>query len=84
MSSVLQFIWPLPDKGLSKRLYRLRAPTLIVWGAQDRLVHPDYGTDFVAAIPGARLETIPGAGHLPQVERADATVAVVRDFLAAD
>ena len=35
MASILQFIWPLPDKGLSKRLYRLKAPTLLVWGAQD-------------------------------------------------
>ena len=40
MASILQFIWPLPDKGLSKRLYRLKAPTLLVWGAQDALVAP--------------------------------------------
>ena len=50
MASILQFIWPLPDKGLSKRLYRVKAPTLLVWGAQDGLVHPAYGEDFPAAI----------------------------------
>ena len=55
MASILQFIWPLPDQGLSKRLYRLEAPTLLVWGAQDKLVHPAYGDDFLAAIPGSRL-----------------------------
>ena len=55
MSSILQFTWPLPDKGLHKRLYRVHAPTLVVWGAHDRMVHPAYGGDFVAAIGGARL-----------------------------
>ena len=82
MSSILQFIWPLPDKGLSKRLYRLQAPTLVVWGAEDRLVHPAYGEDFVAAIADSRLVTIDGAGHLPQLEQPEATIGAVREFLA--
>ena len=72
MASILQFIWPLPDKGLRKRLYRVTAPTLLVWGAEDRLVHPAYGDDFVAAIADARLEIVDGAGHLPQLEQPDA------------
>ena len=77
MASILQFIWPLPDKGLRKRLYRVKAPTLLVWGAQDRLVHPAYGDDFVAAIADARLEVIDGAGHLPQLEQPERTIDVV-------
>jgi len=81
VASILQFIWPLPDKGLSKRLYRVKAPTLLVWGKQDRLVDPAYGDSFAAAISGARLELIDGAGHLPQLEQAAATVSAVRDFL---
>jgi pimeloyl-ACP methyl ester carboxylesterase len=82
MASILQFIWPLPDKGLSKRLYRVKAPTLLVWGAQDRLVDPAYGNAFSAAIDGARLEVIDGAGHLPQLEQAERTVALITEFLA--
>ena len=81
MASILQFIWPLPDKGLAKRLYRVKAPTLLVWGAQDRLVDPAYGDAFALAIPGARLEVIDGAGHLPQLEQAERTTAVVTEFL---
>lgn len=83
MASILQFTWPLPDKGLTKRLYRLKAPTLLVWGAEDRLVHPAYGDDFRAAIRDARLEVIPSAGHLPQFEQFDATWAAIAAFLAA-
>jgi pimeloyl-ACP methyl ester carboxylesterase len=81
MSSILQFIWPLPDKGLSKRLYRLKAPTLLVWGAQDGLVHPAYGEDFKAQIGDARLEVIDGAGHVPQLEQAERTIGVITDFI---
>ncbi len=81
MASVLQFIWPLPDKGLRKRLYRVSAPTLLVWGADDRTVHPDYAADFAAAIADARVELIPGAGHLPHFEQFEATRAAVERFL---
>ena len=35
-----KFIWPLPDKGLKKRIHRISAPTLIVWGRQDGLTPP--------------------------------------------
>jgi pimeloyl-ACP methyl ester carboxylesterase len=81
MASILQFIWPLPDKGLSKRLYRLKAPTLIVWGAQDKLVDPAYGDDFAAAIADARLEIVDGAGHLPQLEQAERTIGLITEFV---
>ncbi len=81
VASILQFIWPLPDKGLHKRIYRVKAPTLLVWGTQDRLVDPAYGETFAAAITGARLELIEGAGHLPQLEQAAATAAVVVGFV---
>jgi pimeloyl-ACP methyl ester carboxylesterase len=81
MSSILQFIWPLPDKGLKKRLYRLKAPTLIVWGAEDGLVHPAYGEEFRDRIAGARLEVVDGAGHLPHLEQAEHTIGLITDFV---
>jgi pimeloyl-ACP methyl ester carboxylesterase len=81
LASILQFIWPLPDKGLSKRLYRVKAPTLLVWGAQDKLVDPAYGEAFAAAIAGARLEVIDGAGHLPNLEQPEQTIRVLTEFL---
>jgi pimeloyl-ACP methyl ester carboxylesterase len=82
MASILQFIWPLPDKGLRKRLYRLKAPTLLIWGAEDRLVDPAYGQAFLDALSDARLEVIPGAGHLPQLEQQEAVATAVAAFLA--
>jgi len=82
ITSILQFIWPLPDKGLRKRLYRVKAPTLVIWGEQDKLVHPAYGEAFVNAIAGARLETFAAAGHLPQLEQFDKVAGVVNAFLS--
>jgi pimeloyl-ACP methyl ester carboxylesterase len=81
LASILQFIWPLPDKGLSRRLYRLKAETLLVWGRQDRLVDPVYGEAFASAIGNARLELIDGAGHLPQIEQGGQVLKLVTDFL---
>ena len=69
MASILQFIWPLPDKGLRRRLYRVKAETLVVWGAEDRLVDPAYGEAFAAAIAGARLPA-GRAGRPPAPDRA--------------
>ena len=82
VASILQFIWPLPDKGMHKRLYRVKAPTLLVWGTEDALTHPAYGEAFRAAIAGSELELIEGAGHIPQFEEAEATIAAVETFLA--
>jgi pimeloyl-ACP methyl ester carboxylesterase len=81
MASILQFIWPLPDKGLSRRLYRVKAPTLLIWGREDRLVDPAYGPRFASAIAGARLEVVDDAGHLPQIERTSEVTALVTAFL---
>src|SRR5262245_8977307 len=67
---------------LRARLHRIDVPTLLVWGAGDRFVTADYyGAAYREAIPGARLETIAGAGHFPHVERPDAFVERVAAFL---
>ena len=74
-----KFLFPIPEHGLEKRLARITAPTLVVWGAQDRFVQPLYGKIFAAKIPNARLETIDRAGHLVGLERPEPYAqAVVR------
>jgi pimeloyl-ACP methyl ester carboxylesterase len=58
-------------------------PTLVVVGEGDTLIPPDQAKAMAAAIPGARLAVIPGAGHLPPVEQPEATTASLRQFLTS-
>lgn len=78
-----KFVWPIADKGLKKRLHRVTAPTLVVWGRDDALISSGYATEFGKAIRGSRVEVIPDCGHIPQAEQMPATLALVREFLAA-
>src|SRR5215472_5658074 len=63
MGATSKFIWPIPDKGLKKRIHRVSAPTLIVWGADDRLVPSVYADEFSKRLARARVHIITGAGH---------------------
>jgi pimeloyl-ACP methyl ester carboxylesterase len=73
--------WPIPDKGLHKRLHRITASTLIVWGEEDKLVSAVYAEEFRSRITDSRVEIIPKAGHIPQVEQTAATYSAVSAFL---
>ena len=83
MGATGKFVWPIPDKGLARRLHRVTAPALVVWGEHDRLVSPVYAEEFAARLADARVEIVPDAGHVPQVERLDVVAPLVLDFLAA-
>jgi pimeloyl-ACP methyl ester carboxylesterase len=76
-----KFWWPVPDKGLSRRLHRITAPTLAIWGAEDALISSVYANEFAAGIPGAKVEVIANCGHIPQLEKPDETLALVGSFL---
>lgn len=83
MGTTGKFIWPIPDKGLKKRIHRVTAPTLLVWGKEDRLVPPVYADEFVRRIPGARVQIVDGAGHAPHLEQPETVARMVREFLTA-
>jgi pimeloyl-ACP methyl ester carboxylesterase len=76
-----KILFPIPNRRLSKRLYRLTAETLLVWGAADRLIVPAYAARWQALIPGARLETVAGAGHMLPWEQPEAFVRALAGFL---
>jgi 3-oxoadipate enol-lactonase len=56
-------------------------PTLVIVGEEDALTPPDAARRMAAAIPGARLAVVSGAGHLAPVERPSETTAAILDFL---
>ncbi len=64
-----KLLFPIPDRGLSRRLHRIKAKTLILWGENDKLIRPVYGDTFKAAIGNSKLQILPEAGHLVTQEK---------------
>jgi pimeloyl-ACP methyl ester carboxylesterase len=64
-------------------LRRIAAPTLVLWGASDRIVTPEYGQNYAQRIPGAEFRIIEAAGHHPELEQPRAFVDHVAAFLGA-
>ena len=81
LSMAGKILFPIPNRRLSKRLYRLTAPTLVVWGAADRLIVPAYAERWKTMIPGARVVMVENAGHMLPYEQPDALVRALSEFL---
>jgi pimeloyl-ACP methyl ester carboxylesterase len=69
------------DPKLRSRLYRIKAPTLIIWGENDRLVPMAHARAYHEGIAGSRLVTIEKSGHVPIIENPARTAQAIRDFL---
>jgi pimeloyl-ACP methyl ester carboxylesterase len=68
----------MTDPSLGERLRGVAVPTLVVWGDSDRMVDPEYGRAFAAAIPAARFELLKDTGHMPQVETPGQLLEAIR------
>ncbi|MCW2754960.1 MAG: putative hydrolase [Marmoricola sp.] len=69
------------DATLEARLASVATPTLVVWGTADRIVPVAHGRHYAAGVPGARLELIETAGHLPQLEAPHRLVEDLWEFV---
>ena len=75
--------WPLGNTRLEKRLPLIAAPTLLIWGAQDRVMPQGYARRFAAAIKGeTEIAVIPDAGHLAELDQPDAVAGKILDWTA--
>jgi pimeloyl-ACP methyl ester carboxylesterase len=95
VESVRERILGTPPQGIANALHGLAAradsretlptiavPTLVLVGAEDVLTPPPEAATMAAAIPRARLDVIPAAGHLANLENPAAVNAALRAFLA--
>lgn len=82
LSTVGKFLWPIPDRGLNRRLGRIKSPTLIVMGENDQIVPASYADEFTNRIAGSRQQTIAGAGHMFILEQPDEFAGLVADFFS--
>lgn len=81
-AAVAKFIWPIPDKGLRRRLHRVSARTLVAFGADDRFVPSLYAEEFASAIKGARSAIVPDAEHMLPYEKTEEVMALIERHFA--
>lgn len=61
------------------KLGAIKVPVSVIWGAQDRIIPPEHAAGLPASV---RVETVAGAGHMPQVEAADQVNRVLKETIA--
>lgn len=72
------------DYGLTERLLGgVRAPTLVLWGAEDRFDAPWQAAELAGRIPGARARVLPGCGHSLHEDCAGQVDPLLLEFLSA-
>ena len=82
LEAAARLLWPFGDRGLTKRLHRIRAATLLAWGSADRIVPASYAKRFASGIAGrTRIRSIPNAGHRADFDAPEALAKLVLDFL---
>ena len=78
---VLRFARAAKRGNIAGGLGTIGVPTLLVWGAEDRITPPAVAGRFASLIPGARLVFLRRCGHVPMLEQSVAFGAVVRAWL---
>jgi pimeloyl-ACP methyl ester carboxylesterase len=73
---------PADGEGINPDLSTISAPTLVIHGDRDRVIHPATGRALAEQIPNARLEMLSGIGHVPQMEAPRKTARFVESFVA--
>jgi pimeloyl-ACP methyl ester carboxylesterase len=71
------------DPHLEKWLHRIDVPTLLLWGAEDRLFPQQHAAAYRDGIPGARAVIIPDCGHVAHLEKAGVFAAEVQGFVGS-
>jgi pimeloyl-ACP methyl ester carboxylesterase len=79
---VVKYLWPIPDKGLRTRTYRIKAPTALIWGEDDRVVPVEpYLPGFRALLSQTTATVCPDAGHMVVLEQPGAVAAAVLEHV---
>ncbi len=79
-----RIFWPLGNTRIEKRLRLIKAPTLLLWGEHDKIMPRAYAEVFAKGIVGpTKLQVIPGAGHLADLDKPAEVARHIVDFLNA-
>ena len=76
-----KFLWPIPERGLVRRIHRVTQPVRVLWGSADRLIPSEYAGLLAELLPAASVEVVEGAGHTVLLDAADYLAANTLEFL---
>jgi len=76
-----KILFPIPNRRLSKRLYRLSTSTLVVWAEDDRLMPPPYAARWQTLLPCSKGVHVADAGHMLPYEQPRVLAEAVLSFL---
>ncbi|MBH68125.1 MAG: alpha/beta hydrolase [Rhodospirillaceae bacterium] len=66
---------------LANWAHRISIPTSLIWGAEDKMVTPEYGKKYAKKIKGSNFDLIANAGHYPSIEKPEETSKLIHQFL---
>src|SRR5579859_3205109 len=72
-----KILFPIPERGLASRLYRIKAKTVLIWGEGDKLIPPVYARAFQLGIADSQVVMIPRAGHVATFEQPAEVIAAI-------
>jgi len=72
---------PLWEQGFALRIGEINHPTLVIWGAEDKVFPPEVGHEIQRTIKGASFALVPKAGHIPQWEQPEIVNSLLITFL---
>lgn len=80
-ATMMRFSRPFRNDSTAERARSITAPTLILFGKEDRIINPSAAQSFAERIADSEVVLMDGVGHLPMEEAPQATAAAIRDFL---
>ncbi len=80
MATAAKYLWPIPNRGLQKRMHRITMPVQLIWGMHDRVVPPSYADRFERLLPDVRCAHV-DAGHELLLEAAEDVTGRIEAFL---
>jgi pimeloyl-ACP methyl ester carboxylesterase len=81
MGTAGKILFPIPNRRVSKRLYRQTAPTLVIWGSEDEFIPSVYAELWRDSLPNAELVLVDDAGHMVPYEQTSIVCEAIAKFL---
>jgi pimeloyl-ACP methyl ester carboxylesterase len=80
LAAASKFLWPIPDRSLERRIHRVKAPVLLLWGEEDRIAPPVYAQEFSSRLENVKTVMLARCGHLAMLEEPERFDLEVGEF----